>query len=639
MLQQLWPRTAVPQPVRIADIDEASLRALGQWPWPRDRLAQLVTNLNNLGAAAIAFDIVFPEADRLSTPGKDNDQIFADAVKQAPVVLAQSATRDEVPQNPRIPKYGFAQTGADAIGAPPQTAYFVSNVLPLDMAAKGLGLINIDLAGGGGVARDLPLVWSDSKQFAPSLVLESLRIAQGQDSYVLNNSATLVNAINSVRVGQLEIPTNEQGSMAIYYAKPDPDLFVSAAQLLAPDPSALRPKIEGHIVLIGTSATGLLDTRISALGQTIPGVAVHAQALQQILSGQYLARPQWADQLEILTVLGAALLFSLLSLRARPGALFAGLLLVLAAVLAVTVWAFRVQALVLDATFPIAGAILSFAATLAYKLLVTDAQGRTLRRAFGHYVSPALLGEIERNPGALKLGGETRDVTVLFADIKNFTPLSQKLDPQELVSTVNALLEACTNAILAENGTLDKYIGDAVMAFWNAPVTVPDHQYRACLAALKIQDAIAALNADEHFSAPLKAKGIWPLGMRVGMASGPATVGNMGSSTRFDYSVLGETVNVAARAESACKHVEADIIVAGPMTERSMTLAALDTGGLVLKGVAQKVPCHAIFGLTRDTHFIAAEKAFNSNEKGDDLDPLYQRFFARLPERREDYNA
>lgn len=639
MLQQLWPRVSAPQPVRIADIDEASLRQLGQWPWPRDQLAQLVNNLKNLGAAAIVFDIVFPEKDRLSQLNADNDQTFADAVKQAPVVLAQSATRDEVPPSPKIPKYGFAQTGLDALGAPPPVLNIVSNVLPLDMAAKGLGLINIDFGGNAGVARDLALLRSDGKQFYPSLALEALRVAQGQETYVLNNSPTLANQINSVRVGALEIPTTDQGGMTIYYSRPDPALFISAAKLMAQNTGNLRSQIEGQIVLIGTSATGLLDTRVSSLGQAIPGVAVHANALQQILSGQFLRRPPWADPGEIIAVLGSAILFSLLSLRARPNALFGGLISVLILIAAITVWAFRSEALLLDATFPIAATILSFAATLGYKLLVTDAQGRSLRRAFSHYISPPLLAEIERHPNALKLGGETRDVTVLFADIKNFTPLSQRLDPQELVATVNGILSVATEAILSENGTLDKYIGDAVMAFWNAPLAVPDHQYHACLAALKIQIAVAKLNEDEQFAAPLRAKGLWPLGMRVGLASGPATVGNMGSATRFDYSVLGETVNVAARAESACKHVEADIVLAGPITEKTKSLAALDTGGLVLKGVERKVPCHAIFSADRDEHFNAAEKAFNSNEKAKNLHPLYQRFFDRLPRRREDYDA
>ncbi|MBG1231281.1 CHASE2 domain-containing protein [Aestuariivirga litoralis] len=656
MLQQLWPRVSPVQPVRIADIDEESLRQLGQWPWPRDRLAKLVTALKDDGAAAIVFDIVFPEPDRLSptalladpnfaaslqlVPGAnlpDNDKLFADAIKSAPVVLAQSATPDVTTPSARVAKASFAQTGLDA-NALPHAGNLLTNLPALDEAATGLGLINIDLAANGGVAREIPLLWSDGKDLYPSLVLEALRVAQGEQTYVVNNSIRLANAMDSVRIGAVEIPTSETGFLTVYYTKHDAALSVPVAQILSPSAGDdVRSKIAGHIVLIGTSATGLLDTRVSALGEGVPGVAVHAQALQQILSGQFLKRPQWATQLEILSIMAAALLFATMSARYRPATLLGALILVTGGMLISVVAAFRLSGFLLDATLPLLAVFLSFAGTLAFKLLVTERHGRDLRRAFSHYISPPLLAEIERHPDSLKLGGEERDVTVLFADIKNFTPLTQKLDAGELVALVNAVLSACTETVLSEDGTLDKYIGDAVMAFWNAPVAVPEHQHRAALAALKIQAALDQLNANEAFSAPLKPKGLWPIGMRIGLASGPAAVGNMGSSTRFDYSVLGETVNMAARAEAACKHVDADIILAGPVSEATKLLAILHAGSLDLKGLEGAVPCHAIFGTARDNAYLEAEKAFSSKVKASGLNSAYERFLTRRTARAGDY--
>jgi adenylate cyclase len=663
MLQQLWPRPNLQQPVRVVDIDEDSLRQLGQWPWPRDRLAALINNINALGPASIALDILFPETDRLSpsaflerpevsklvTPVAgatlpDNDQIFASAIKQAPVVVAASMVANGPPAAALPSKAGFAQTGLDAKGAPPLAPYLLSNLQPLDDAASGIGLINIDLAENGGIARTLPLVWSDGQNFHPGLSLEALRVAQGQDTYVINGSEQLANAINSIRVGAIEIPTSEDGLMQVYYRHTDPAMMISAAQLLQPDKlEALRDRIAGHIVLIGTSATGLLDTRVSSLGESIPGVTVHAQALEQILSGQFLTRPQWAESAEILFIAISALIFSILALHLRPVDMIGSFILMLVFAIGVVAYAFKTKGIMVDATFPILAAILTFLASLAFKLLVADRQGRMLRSAFGRYVAGSVLTEIERNPGALKLGGEMRDITVMFVDIRNFTPLTQTLPPADLVHVVNTVLSHCTDAVLSESGTLDKYVGDGLMAFWNAPVTVAEHQRRAAVAAIKIQAEIRALNEKQDFAAILRPRGLWPVGVRVGLSSGPATVGNMGSLERFDYSALGETVNAGARAEAACKHVDTDILIAGEILGATAQLAVLPAGKLALKGISGRVMCHAVFGLERDATFLATAEAlaaFQAGKHSASAAPThsaYARFLAQLELRREDF--
>jgi adenylate cyclase len=336
--------------------------------------------------------------------------------------------------------------------------------------------------------------------------------------------------------------------------------------------------------------------RTNALGETVPGVSIHAQAAEQVLSGIFLNRPEWAAGTELLIVLIAGVAITILGSLVKPWITIISSGFLAAGILGLTILAFRSNGVLFDATFPMLSLAAVFLSSIAFRLFVTDKEGRKLRGAFGHYVAPSVLREIETNPQALKLGGEIRDVTVMFVDIENFTPLSEKLKPEDLVHVINLLLDTCSKAILAEQGTIDKYIGDAVMAFWNAPVTIPDHQYRATRAALGIRRAVAELNKQAELAALLQANKAKPLAVRIGLSSGPACVGNMGSSERFDYSVLGETVNIASRAEGICKHIEHDITIAGSLTAQTATLATLFAGNVPMKGKTNRQPIHAIMG-------------------------------------------
>jgi adenylate cyclase len=599
-LQRLWPRTGgSDQPVTIVDIDEASLRKLGQWPWRRDALAKLVTNLSNQNAAAIGFDILFPEPDRLSpkllakdlslppsTELPDTDQIFADAITGHHVVLAAAANPSGEVLNP-FDKAGFASTGMPAISAPLRMVATVNNLPKFDAAAAGIGLINIDLASESGVARQIPLLWTDGQSFRPSLILETLRLAQNASTYVVNGSNGVEDAITSIRIGDFDIPVSEQGQLSVYYSHNSSDLYVSAADVLDDKKLVdLAPRIAGHIILIGTSATGLLDARTSSLGEAVPGVSVHAQALQQIMSGQFLTRPEWSAGAEFAAIILGGLVFGFGAALLRPWQTLVALVLAIALMASASLYAFRELGFLFDATFPITAFLGTFLAGTALRLFVTDREGRQLRRAFGHYVAPGVLAEIEKNPGMLKLGGEIRDVTVMFVDIANFTPMSQKLKPEELVHLINDILSACCTAILNHEGTIDKFIGDAVMAFWNAPIDQTDHQAKACRSALEIQQAIASMNASPRIQEKLNQAGLPPVAVRVGLASGEACVGNVGSATRFDYSVIGETVNTAARTESACKELGCNIALAGEPTRATASLNLMDMGELQLKGLA-----------------------------------------------------
>ena len=660
-LQQLWPRQQTSSPVIIVDIDESSLARIGQWPWSRDKLAKMVENLNALGAKAIAFDVIFPEPDQqspaiilrrpeladvaknVSSSLPDTDAMFAAAVAHAPVIAAAAQVLSTATDSASIKKAGFAIRGTVTSLAAPQLQGLISNLPALNAAAKGLGLINIDLATESGVARNVPLLWSDGKDFLPSLSLEVLRVAQNESTYVVSGSPKIENAIETVRVGKFEIPTNENGLFQLYYRPLRAEDSYSAAQLFDAKPDeSLRSKIDGKLVLIGTSAAGLGDRRISSLGRTVPGVSVHAQAIEQILNNQFLTRGEWVTQLELLYVFAAALLFALCSIFLRPGTLVAAWVTSIAATLYGATFFFRHSGLLFDVTFPLLASTLLFLLLLATKLLVTERHGRSLRNAFSRYLAAPLLTQIEDNPSALKLGGEQRDITVMFVDIKNFTPMTEKLAPEVLVALVNQILSLCTSAIMEENGTLDKYIGDAVMAFWNAPLDIAQHQYHAASAALNIQNAITAFNLQPNTQRILNDTKLPPIGVRIGIATGLATVGNMGSSQRFDYSALGEPVNMAARAEQACKQVGADIVIAGELIGRTVALSILDAGKLSFRGLSHKVQCHAVFGSVKDDAHKQADMALYSFQSGTKLlqpklATQYSNFFGALASRRTDY--
>ncbi|MFZ5672303.1 MAG: CHASE2 domain-containing protein [Pseudomonadota bacterium] len=618
-LQRIWPREKADLPVRIVDIDERSLAELGQWPWSRKVLARLVDELNTLGAAVVAFDIIFPEPDRLSpsriagdpdllaglssearqeigTSFPDNDAIFAQALQGRPVVLAFSNAPGNARKTPpRVA--GFAQTGLDASKAPPFIQSVAANIEKLEAAAAGFGGINLDLAREQGVARQTPMLWTDGTGFYPSLALEALRVAQGASTIVVNASDTTENAIDSIRVGDFEIPVAEDALFAVRYRRDSPDTYVSAARIISgTEREALAPLINGNIIFVGTSAAGLLDVRMSALGESVPGVLVHAQVVEQILSNDFLSRPQWAAGAELLAValLGLALIAIIMFSTPMNGAL-AGVAAI-ALMAAGSAYGFRSLGVLVDATFPVLATVLVFLATLAFRLLVTDSDRRMLRNAFGHFVSPDVLAEIERNAGELKLGGEVREISVLFVDIRKSTTLSEKLPPDALVSLINTLLDRWSASIIAQSGTIDKFIGDAIMAFWNAPLSKPDHQYYAAKAALGIRKATAEVNADAEVSRILKERGQWPLQCGVGMSSGPACVGNMGSETRFDYSAVGETVNIAARTETASKRADFDIVIAGALDQATKRLAILPAGHVAMAGLSNQMPIWAVVG-------------------------------------------
>lgn len=624
--QRVNPREYTPAPVRIVDIDEASISEIGQWPWPRTKIAELVEILMEQGAATVVFDVIFPEPDRTSpaqissalpkgTPDHvletlenlpDNDEFLAQTIAAYPVVLGFAITSDETGRTPQR-KAGLAYGGDDPVSILPPFSAAVPSLDLLQENASGIGSISVSQDDRDGVIRRVPLIMSDGETVYPGLATEALRVAQGASGLIVRTTSASgeidsgTPAVTDLKIGAFTVPTTASGEIWVHYTSDRSDRYIQAQHLYDLKTRAeLTPFIEGHIVLVGTSAAGLRDIRATALGELVPGVSVHAQALEQMINGQFLNRPDWTEGLETLTtfLVGAAFIVIL----PIVGSLGTALIGVAATVLLIggSFYLFQEEGLLIDPVFPSLAAFMVFAAATAMLYFLTEREKRFVRQAFGQYLSPDLVSQLEKSPGQLALGGEIRPMTILFMDIRGFTPISEQLTPTELVSFLNTLLSPLSDAIQAEGGTIDKYIGDSIMAFWNAPLSVPDHAAKACRASLAMLKIVEDLNAQDAFGFKAQNLKTQTVKIGIGLNSGDACVGNMGSERRFNYSVIGDAVNVASRIESSCKAVGTELLVSEETRNQAPGFAYLEAGEIPLKGKTEPVRLFALLGDEND---------------------------------------
>jgi adenylate cyclase len=621
--QRVQPRAFGEFPVRVIDIDEASLATIGQWPWPRTVLASLVKRLNELGAAVIAFDAIFPEADRTSPQQlardlhsdneaesaritafmarlPDHDAAFAAAVQQAPVVLGFAIVPRTNDIRPPV-KSGFAYAGAQPPDVLPHFDGTASSLPLIEKAASGIGAMNVSAHDKSGIIRHIPLLFTDGKKVYPSLAAEALRVAQQQKSILVRGTGasrefnTGGAALLDMRIGDFRIPLTSDGELWVYFDHDRPERYVSARDVLDPSKDdETRPRIEGHILFVGSSAAGLLDAWPTATGELVPGVSVHAQAVEQIISGTFLYRPDWTDGLEITVtvLLGALLTYLLVVLGAQYSALIGTA--ILGTAIGASWFAFARFGLLLDPIYPSLAAVSVYLVVLGVLYVATDKEKKFVRRAFGQYLAPELLAKLENAPQMMRLGGETRELTLMFMDVRDFTPISEGLTASELVEFMNHLLTPLSDAIQSELGTIDKFIGDAIMAFWNAPLDIADHPLRACRAALKMRASLADLNARDAFG--FSQRGVGNVRIGIGLNTGLACVGNMGSEKRFNYSAMGDVVNTTSRIESNTKELGCDIVVSDDIAQAVPNFAMLEAGELLMKGKSRPVKLFALVG-------------------------------------------
>ena len=639
--QRLAPEPYDPNlPIRIVDIDEKSLSMIGQWPWPRTTVRDLVLALTSKGAAVVAFDVLFAEPDRTSMEAivkqlppeeakavtsaiagrPSNDELFAAALKDTPSVL--SVALGEGPGTTLPAKAGFAFGGDDPRPFLLGFSGVTRNLPEFEDVARGIGAFNW-VADRDQIVRRVALLFRLNETFVPSLAAEALRVAEGASTYVLKASNASgetafgqSTGLNHIRIGEITVPTDAAGGVYLKFRHFNKASYIPAWKVLSGEIS--QADIEGKIILVGTSAPGLLDLRATPVDAAVPGIDIHAQVLEHLLTGNFLERPDYAMALEefVIIVLGIMLASVLPRVSAKASAAigFTTIALVL-----IGGWAaFRWANTLLDPSYP--ALVLGFMATgiTLYTYNTAEAQRSQIRSAFGQYLAPALVEQLAQSPEKLVLGGEEREMTILFSDVRGFTAISEfyKDDPQGLTSLMNRLLTPLTNTIVDHEGTIDKYIGDAVMAFWNAPLSVPNHEIKACAAALAMIDCLEVLNRERREEATSAGQPFLPFRIGIGINTGRCVVGNLGSDLRFNYSVLGDPVNVASRLEGQTKYYDVPIIIGSRTAEKAKEqFALLELDLIAVKGKTEPQTIYALLGrdkIAGDIRFQELRKLYST---------------------------
>lgn len=609
---------AAGSPVHIIDIDEASLAAYGQWPWPRTYLAVLTEKLYQHGAVAVGFDVLFVEPDRTAgdstgpvplpfdtaalprpaTPPDLHDARFAHALATGPSVLGiAGATTGSQP----MPLAGVSYTGANPQATLTHFPAALENRAILAEAATGVGLISLG-ARGDGIVRRVPLISNVGDRLMPALSMELMRVAQGAEGYILRTSQASGetsggrNQAVALRVGAVELPLEADGQFRVYYSGFRPDRQSPAAQVLQTEgiDADLADRVSGRIVLIGSSAQGLFDIRSTPMNANVPGVTIHAEIIEQVAAGTFLQRPDWALGLEVLVIAltGAILSFALVAERPVLG--IATALILAAASIAGSSLAFRLHGLLLDPVMPVLTALLVFLPGASFGFFAKERARAAVRARFSYFLPHDLVDDIADDPETkLTPEGADRELTILFADIRGFTTVTETMAPADVVRYVNRFLACVSDALVASGATIDKFMGDAVMAFWNAPLATPDHRKDAMWATLAIAAAVQETNHS------LRAEGLPEIDVAIGVNTGTASVGLMGSSDRLSYTCVGDSVTLASRLEGLTRLYGVGNCVA-PATAADVPdgLLATKLDVIAVKGRSEAVP---VLTISHDT--------------------------------------
>ncbi|MEY2928164.1 MAG: hypothetical protein RL367_2641 [Pseudomonadota bacterium] len=630
--QRAAPRPYQEAGVRIVDIDDETIRRFGQWPWPRTDVARLTDALGQAGAAAIAYDIVFSEPDRTS-PARlaaslgstnpaaraalarlpDNDTVLGESFARNPVVAGYFLTQDT---NASLvtPKAGMA-----VLGSPPGAVQVYRSAIqplpPLLAGVPGNGFVSLT-GKGDSVIRTAPLLARQGDQLLPSLALDALRTAQQAGSIKVKTSDASGELggsgdVVSIQVGDFEVPTTGSGDLMMHFTGPVPQRTIPAWKILsgALSPGQMAEAFEGHIVFVGTGAIGLHDLRSTPLNSAELGVMIHAQAAEQMILGKFLIHPDWAEGLEraLLLLLGIGLALALPTLGATRGAILGAVLV--AAITGGSWFAFKVQHMLIDPTYPVLGLTAAYVLVTGLTYYREEKQRAYIHNAFDRYLSPELVRRIAEDPGQLELGGEERPMTVLFCDIRSFSSISEKMEPKQIIGFLIRFLTPMTDLLLTRKATIDKYIGDAVLAFWNAPLDDPDQYRNAARGALDMSARLKTLNVEMNGQSVEP----WPDQVKIGIGlnAGPCCVGNMGSQQRLSYSLIGDTVNLASRIEGLTKYYGVEIAIGSALKAELPDFASLPIDMVRVIGRATPETVHVLLG----DEAMAADPAFQAFAK------------------------
>lgn len=543
--------------VVIIAIDARSINELGRWPWDRKIIAQLLDRLKEYGAKTVALDIVFSEPSNA-----ESDSALAGSFRRNQNVIGGYFFRQEEGKPAALDllqrsKMDDVISGSGVQGIPvPAFPKVEMNIPAISAAAGGTGFFNV-VPDRDGIVRVAELVAMYGGNVYPSLPLAALR-------HYLGNGITMAveqYGVDRLVIGNRNIPVDESGRATInYYGRQGTFRTIPAVDIIKQRTEA--GALKGAIAFVGATEIGIADVRATPMDPVLPGIEVHATVASNVLQEHFLIRNGWVIALEILLILTFPLLLAIvLAMARRTITALVSFLAIMGIYFCINYFLFSHYFLNIGIVFPVVSISLTYLGSEAYRNLVEERQGRFLKKAFSSYVSAELVGQIIKNPDMLKLGGEKREITVLFSDIRGFTTLSEKLAPESLVTILNQYLGPMTNIILTHGGTLDKYIGDAIMALFNAPFTVESHSAYACLTAVEMMDRLKEVNAG------FREKGLPEIDIGIGINTGDVIVGNMGTDVRFDYTAIGDAVNLASRLEGMTKIYRAHIIVS-EFTER-----------------------------------------------------------------------
>lgn len=624
--QRFAPREYTPLNVKVVDVDDESLRRLGQWPWPRTLLARLVDRLREGGVAVVGMDLIFAEPDRTS-PAQvvnawpegeitrillsrrdelpDHDVVFAGSLARTRAVGGFVLTGD--PQGvPPAPLWEMGDTGPGVVNLVPEFTGVVPYLPVLQSSLAGAGSFNL-ISDADGVSRSLHLFYTLDGVLYPSFAAELLRVAQEATGYQV--STVPEGGIESVKIGDLRVPTDGEGRVWLHYTRDEPERLVSAWRILEPDFDVAS--LKDHVMVMGSSAAGLKDLRVTPLDRAAAGVLLHVNLVEQVLLDEFLLRPQWAEPAEFIYALILALiLLALLRRVSAIGSAAVGAVAVISAC-GFSWFAYTQWGRLVDPVLPSLVALGVYLVATTINFLRVEAERRQIRNAFGHYLAPQVVEELTANPGMLKLGGEKRETTFLFTDVAGFTSLTEKLEPAMLVHMLNGYLDGSCQIVLDHGGTIDKIVGDALHVMFNAPRDQPDHPARAVHCALAL-DAFC-----QRFVAEQREQGLEMGITRIGVNTGPTVVGNFGGATRFDYTAHGDAINTAARLEGANKYLGTRLCVSASTRDRCTDVPFRPVGDVVLKGKSEALRLYEPIPEMKDeAHVRAYLEAFGAMEQG-----------------------
>jgi adenylate cyclase len=556
--------------VIIVDIDEKSIKKLGQWPWERDKFARILNNLSESGAGIIGLDIVFSEADKTSPKRlakqwgiddkkmPDYDFILSQSVASTPTILGYVFDFDvnntnDAPQVPAI----FVEKSKKDMEFLPLARGVLTNLKVIQDASYSSGYMN-NIPDESGIIRSVPLMIKYQEQLYPSLAFEMYRIATQSNKVVTTYSEA---GIENIKVGKQNIPSDRFGRLHVNFRGPFKSYrYISAVDIY--NNSFDKKILEGKFILIGTSAYGLMDLRSTPMDSVIAGVEVHANMIDNLLHNDMLRKPAWAEVADITAIILIA--FIVIFIYSRFSLLVLSIVYTISffALMYANYYLLFTELVIVNSIFPLFSIILSLVGTLGVNYFFETRQKEMIKGKFASKVSASVMEDILNHADSNAMEGQEKEITVFFSDVRGFTNISEAMgDAKRLIRFMNDIMEPMTEIIIDEKGTIDKYIGDAIMAYWNAPLDVENHADRAVKASLRQLHKLKSLNEElredpefQNVTEMADNNHIPIVDIGIGLNSGIAIVGEMGSKMRSDYTVIGDTINLGSRLESLCKY-------------------------------------------------------------------------------------